>query len=81
MRKFLSDSRSVIATLHRYGLSSQYLGMVVRCAQLKKANYVAVMVQRTIAVKSFKKITNKALRQTSAFKQKTVLKHLLNCLF
>ena len=81
MRKYLSDSRGIIYALHKHGLSSQYLGGVVRCAKQKKANHVAVLVERVIAVKSFKRVAKKALRQTLIGQHKTILKHLLNCLF
>ena len=36
LRKYLADSKGIIETMHKYGLSSRYLGLVCKKAVEKK---------------------------------------------
>lgn len=81
MRKYLADSHSILSTLHRFGLSSKYLGLIYKKSTDKQAHHVKIMIERTILVRSLKTFFNKALRETPLFLHKTLVKHLLNCLF
>lgn len=81
MRKYLSDSHNVVYALHKFGLSSKYLGLVYHKATEKQAQHVKIMIERVILVRSLKGLFKKALRSTPLFLHKTVLKNLLNCLF
>ena len=62
MRKYLSDSQGVISSLHKFGLSSKYLGILCRKSIEREARHIEIMIQRTILVQSLKTLFKKALR-------------------
>ena len=33
MRKYLADSQNIVSTLHKYGLSCKYLGLIFKKAE------------------------------------------------
>jgi len=40
MRKYLADSHGVVHSLHKFGLSSKYLGLLCKKAVEKQAHHV-----------------------------------------
>ena len=62
MRKYLSDSQGVVYSLHKFGLSSKYLGLVCKKAVEKQAHHVEIIIERTILIRSLKTLFKKAMR-------------------
>lgn len=62
MRKHLSDSQGVVFTLHKFGLSSKYLGLICKKASEKRASHIGIIIERTILVRTLKTFFKRALR-------------------
>jgi hypothetical protein len=62
MRKYLADSQGIVYSLHKFGLSSKYLGFICTKAEEKDASHVRIMIERTILVRTLKTLFKRALR-------------------
>jgi hypothetical protein len=81
MRKYLSDSRTIVQIMHRYGLSSKYLGLIYKKASEKQSFHVKHMVERVILVKTFKYIIKHKFREAPFHLHRTILKNIFICIF
>ena len=61
-RKYLSDSKGVIETFHRYGVNCRYLGDVLRHPLLKDYHQIKIVLERIVFVKSAKHLFRMAMR-------------------
>lgn len=80
-KKHLADSKNVIKVMHKFGLSSRYLGSIYkRCADFD-AEHIKIIIQRVVLVKTLKNIIRQALRKTENGDIKNLIARIFNCIF
>ena len=63
-KKYLADSKCVIKIMHKFGLSSRYLGLLHKKAAYYEAMHIRNIIERVTLVKCLKNIFRQALRRT-----------------
>ena len=62
-RRYLADSKSVVKVMHKYGLSSRYLGSLYKKSTNYDSPHITTILQRTTLTKTLKNIFRHHLRR------------------
>jgi hypothetical protein len=67
--------------MHKFGLSSRYLGLLHKKAIAENAEHVRIILERVTLVKSLKNMFRQAMRKVELGDFNTTISKLLNCVF
>ena len=67
--------------MHRFGLSSRYLGLLYERADKVEAPHAKTIIERVILVKSLKNVFRMAMRENDKEGLNQLVSNLLNCIF
>ena len=78
-KTFPIDTISLVQAMHNYGLSSRYLGYILKALDVNTHMKHTLLTQRTIIVRSLSHIFNQVLTSVPYLQLSDTLSHLLNC--
>ena len=67
--------------MHKFGLSSRYLGLLYERADKVEAPHARIIIERVIVVKSLKNVFRMAMRENEKEGLNQLVSNLLNCIF